>query len=568
MGVRLYFKREVLSNSTAIQYDDKKPPQCDKLFLDFNAFCHEQRKQKIDEYGKEALKNKDIINGVLKSMDTLIDYIKPQKLLYIAVDGVAPKAKIVQQRERRFMKVWQEKHDPNTTALEPNEEFIDAVKDSNEISPGTSFMKSLTEKVQAHLKTKRYKQFTTIFSSANEEGEGEHKIFKYISSNIDTTNNDEENTLIYGLDADLIILSLINIKQNIILMRNHKDSMTVDKDLRIKAQENNNNYGYIFVHIDTFRKNICEKMKWRDLLHESIGKHEIMYDYCVLVSLLGNDFIPSLSFLSVENYGIDYILQKYFEIRKNTTKTLVYKDTTKGDRRSMFHIDWNILSKLLEKMVEDEDTAFHELEEKYYNKKPREETNIEEYPIVHKSIGRIYPKTSGWRMRFANYHLNSRNGIEGVSEAVYQYLCGLQFVVEYYLNQKQFDGWYYPHNLSPPMMDIYMTIEASNTSGAEQSCSSISHEVKRRLHTYHDNYIKPTPQEVLLLILPKQSKHLILKKYHPILEKPKHECMHYYPDDFVLDTYLKHKLFQCKPIVPDTNDTKIITEARKLNKTK
>jgi hypothetical protein len=74
MGVRLYFKREVVADSEAIQYDDKNPPQCDRLFLDFNAFCHEQRKRKIDEKGKDNISDKDIINGVLESMDAIVEY--------------------------------------------------------------------------------------------------------------------------------------------------------------------------------------------------------------------------------------------------------------------------------------------------------------------------------------------------------------------------------------------------------------------------------------------------------------------------------------------------------------
>ena len=49
-----------------------------------------------------------------------------------------------------------------------------------------------------------------IISASDEPGEGEHKIFEYIRTHQDEHKN--SNTIIYGLDADLIMLTLNHLR--------------------------------------------------------------------------------------------------------------------------------------------------------------------------------------------------------------------------------------------------------------------------------------------------------------------------------------------------------------------
>lgn len=71
-------------------------------------------------------------------MDHLFGKIKPKKLFFMAVDGVAPRAKMNQQRSRRF-RTAKEAKDVRDKAIAKGEELPkEKAFDSNCITPGMS----------------------------------------------------------------------------------------------------------------------------------------------------------------------------------------------------------------------------------------------------------------------------------------------------------------------------------------------------------------------------------------------------------------------------------------------
>ena len=81
-------------------------------------------------------------------------------------------------------------------------------------------MKNLDEKIAKEFSNPSlFNLNEIIISGSNIHGEGEHKIFKYIRDYPEKHNG--QNTIIYGLDADLIMLSInhLPISPNIYLFR-------------------------------------------------------------------------------------------------------------------------------------------------------------------------------------------------------------------------------------------------------------------------------------------------------------------------------------------------------------
>jgi 5'-3' exonuclease len=142
-----------------------------------------------------------LIDIVIEKIHKYILEINPLNTIFIAFDGVAPLAKMNQQRTRRYKSDFMSKM-----------EYIKSEKElkwsTSNITPGTKFMDMLSKKISYHFSNTetKYKVNNVIVSGSDEIGEGEHKIFKYIRDHP----NIEENMMLYGLDSDLIMLSIFN----------------------------------------------------------------------------------------------------------------------------------------------------------------------------------------------------------------------------------------------------------------------------------------------------------------------------------------------------------------------
>ena len=86
------------------------------LFLDFNCGLHPCVHEVLNNLNEKDIEYKTIeeleklfIKKIISYLNYLFNTISPTKMLYIAIDGPAPKAKQNQQRERRFKSIKEKK---------------------------------------------------------------------------------------------------------------------------------------------------------------------------------------------------------------------------------------------------------------------------------------------------------------------------------------------------------------------------------------------------------------------------------------------------------------------------
>lgn len=433
--------------------------EIDNLYFDANCLFHPKCFDILKLYENE--KNIEIleeimIKRIIKYIKYIIEYVKPKELVYIAVDGVAPVAKINQQRKRRYKSVID-----NNYNKELNKKYNIIKNDvwSNiVITPGTDFMIKLNKSLEDFINSQ--KEIKILYSSYKDCGEGEHKIIRYIKKNklYDKTN------VIYGLDADLIFLSmsLSNI-DNIYLLREMNHIKNINTPI---TDEINEKLCYVSIKntTDTYNEIIKTKLEENiDILDINIEKFDYSKDFILLCFLLGNDFIPHIPSLNIRNNGINYLIDAYVQMfsfmksnilennKINFDNLLLIFSYLKDIESEYFEID---LPKYKNKLKYKKFISSGKKNESY-ERELWEHENIIKTDDDYIQLGKC--EKEDYKFRYYEYNFNSRiNQSSFVKKICLNYMNMIEWIKRYYFDIDMPSWRYcYQFNEAPFISDLY-----------------------------------------------------------------------------------------------------------------
>ena len=402
-------------------------------------------------------------------------------LVFLAIDGVVPMAKIRQQRVRRFKSSW----------LRHTFGAGEAGWDSNAITPGTAFMDRLSghlaELVKQHGKG-------WILSDSREPGEGEHKIMEWLRET-----KPQLPVIVYGLDADLIILSLLS-ETPIWLLREKQEFGLKDR----KGGEGQ--IEYQFLDIGIFKGRL------------GLSTSEECINYCGIMSLMGNDFLPHSLTHKLNDDGHECVLELFKEM-KQTNEWLVADGSLVP----------SVFQRIVKKWGGEEDMRIaHMIQEKRRRGRQGLGKGMEPYenlPIEWNAEARL--EGGDWRSGYWSF-LHPCATQADKSRYCAEYLKGFQWILDYYTGKPVNKQWMFSAWL-PPLWSDFLKADL-----VEQRRS--------------DGAIAPIqPEEQLAMVLPLESWGLIRNSKLRTLPTL---APQFWPARFGFLSLGRRYLWECEALIP------------------
>ena len=178
----------------------------------------------------DVITERDMMLGIMHYIDRIITQIvKPKVSVFMAIDGVAPRAKLNQQRSRRFRSAMELAEATKGKTISSDDKapggHSSGAFDSNCITPGTDFMGRVSSTIKYFIRKKikedpLWRNLKVIFSGQEVPGEGEHKIMQHIREMRNQPSyQPNQRHCMYGQDADLIMLGLVSHEPHFTLLR-------------------------------------------------------------------------------------------------------------------------------------------------------------------------------------------------------------------------------------------------------------------------------------------------------------------------------------------------------------
>uniref|UniRef100_A0A8C0UXA7 5'-3' exoribonuclease 1 n=1 Tax=Cyanistes caeruleus TaxID=156563 RepID=A0A8C0UXA7_CYACU len=521
-------------------------PEFDNLYLDMNGIIHQCSHPNDDDVHFRISEDK-IFANIFHYLEVLFRIIKPRKVFFMAVDGVAPRAKMNQQRGRRFRSA-KEAEDKIKKALEKGETLpTEARFDSNCITPGTEFMARLNEHlkyfVNMKISTDKSWQGITVYLSGHE----------FIRSEKAKPHHDPNTRhCLYGLDADLIMLGLTSHEAHFALLR-EEVRFGGKKTQRVCAPEETT---FHLLHLSLMREYIdYEFSPVKDKISFEYDIERIIDDWILMGFLVGNDFIPHLPHLHINHDALPLLYRTYMAILPELG----------GYINENGYLNLERFEKYLTRLSDFDREHFSEVfvDLKWFESKVGNKYLNEAAGIAAEEARRNKQKKQKVSVLYAQFQkqeccfLQINNLILDkltsfffllsafLADQAECYVQAIQWILHYYYHGVQSWSWYYPYHYAPYLSDIHNISELK---------------IKFELG-------KPfMPFEQLLAVLPAASKDLLPKCYQHLMTSQDSPIIEYYPPDFKTDLNGKQQEWEAVVLIPFIDEKRLLQAMESCNK--
>lgn len=556
-------------------------PQFDNFYLDMNGIIHKCSHPNNDDV-HFRISEEDIFKNIFRYLDHLFALIKPKKIMFMAVDGVAPRAKMNQQRSRRF-RTAQEADRNEAAAIKRGEELpTESRFDSNCITPGTEFMQRLQTHLEYFVADKisndpLWQPVQVYLSGHLVPGEGEHKIMDFIRYlRLQPTYDVTDKHCFYGLDADLILLGMITHEPYVSLLREEVLFKTVSSESSKKLGPENTKF--FLLHLSILRDYLSLEFEpIRNTLPFTFHLESLIDDWILMNLLIGNDFIPHLPGFHLKDGVSDLLIQIYGKVLPNIGGYINEGGCINLKRLNVFlsklgeYEEQQFLSKQsdLERMqtfgnssnaksngnskstlqdltpfFEDNDEIAEQLLEDDDNlllpDSDRNDSTSDSFEAADIS------DFTASKHAYYRQKLKIEPTEENLRAQALTYVTALQWNLRYYYQGCPSWSWFYPFHYAPYVSDVRDVMNLGQVDKFEMS-----------------QPFKPFQQ--LLAVLPIASKHFLPESYQDLMVNEKSPLAGFYPTDFVCDKHEKKQDWEAVVLLPFIDANLLIDASQKAD---